>query len=101
MYDPTSRYYRIPTATLTTTDGRKIVYSRRRWLPIGAAMPLLAEVEVSGGDRLDLIATRILGDPEQYWRICDANDALNPFDLTTDIGRWLRIAVPTVEGYAQ
>ena len=33
------------------------------------------------GDRLDLITARTLGDPEQFWRICDANDALDPDDL--------------------
>ncbi len=98
MYDPTSRYYRIATATFTTADGRAIVYSRRRFVPSGAAMPLLAEVEVTGSDRLDLIASRALGDPEQFWRICDANDALNPFDLTAEAGRLLRIAVPALEG---
>ncbi|MGC8802114.1 MAG: hypothetical protein ACP5UR_17915 [Chloroflexus sp.] len=98
MLHPNSRYYRIATATLTTADGRQIVYLRRRLLPAGAAMQLLAEVEVTGGDRLDLIADRAFGDPEQFWRICDANDALNPFDLTAEIGRLLRVAVPTFEG---
>jgi len=61
-------------------------------------MPLLAEIEVTGADRLDLIATNAFGDPEQFWRICDANDAMNPFDLTAEIGRLLRVAVPTFEG---
>ncbi|WP_322493730.1 hypothetical protein [Chloroflexus sp.] len=98
MLHPNSRYYRIATVTLTTADGRQIVYLRRRLLPAGAAMPLLAKVEVTGGDRLDLIADRAFGDPEQFWRICDANDAMNPFDLTAEIGRLLRVAVPTFEG---
>lgn len=98
MLDPTSRYYRIATATYTAADGREIVYLRRRFLPAGAAMPLLAEEEVTEGDRLDLIAAHVLGDPEQYWRICDANDAMNPAELTAEIGRVLRIAVPTFEG---
>ena len=34
------------------------------------------------GDRLDLITARTLGDPEQFWRVCDANDALDPAELT-------------------
>lgn len=98
MFNPNSRYYRIATATHTPADGQVAVYVRRRFLPVGATMPLLAEIEVTGADRLDLMAARVFGDPEQYWRICDANDAMNPFDLTTEVGRLVRIAVPTVEG---
>jgi nucleoid-associated protein YgaU len=54
------------------------------------------EVTVTEGDRLDLIAFRTLGDPEIFWRICDANDAMNPFDLVADgeIGRKLRVPIP-------
>lgn len=98
MFNPNSRYYRIETAIYADPDGREIAYLRRRFLPQGAAMPLLAEIEVTGADRLDLIATNAFGDPEQFWRICDANDAMNPFDLTAEIGRLLRVAVPTFEG---
>ena len=36
----------------------------------------------------------MLGDPEQFWRICDANDAMHPLDMTSEPGRILRIAVP-------
>lgn len=52
MLHPNSRYYRVATATLTTADGRQIVYLRRRLLPAGAAMPLLAEVEVTAATGL-------------------------------------------------
>ena len=31
--------------------------------------------------RLDTIAASTIGDAQQFWRLCDANDALNPFDL--------------------
>ena len=46
------------------------------------------------GDRLDLITARTLGDPEQFWRICDANNTMNPSDLTAETGRVLRVPVP-------
>ena len=59
-------------------------------------MSLLAEVTVIRGDRLDLIAARTLGDPEQFWRVCDANDAMNPVILTEEPGRTLRVPVPQV-----
>ena len=94
MFEPTSRYYAIPTAIHVTPDGRASAYKRRRFLPRGAAMPLLAEVVVAQGDRLDLIAARTLGDPEQFWRVCDANDAMNPVELTIPVGRTLRVPVP-------
>lgn len=94
MFDEPGRYDGIATATLTTPDGRVLRYRRRRFLPQGAALPLLVEVRVAAGDRLDLIAARILGDPLQAWQICDANDAMNPFELTAEPDRALRVPVP-------
>jgi hypothetical protein len=74
-----------------------LTYKRRWFLPKGREMPTLVEITVTQGERIDLIAARILGDPEQFWRICDANDAMNPFDLVSDARRVLRAAVP--EGF--
>jgi nucleoid-associated protein YgaU len=56
-------------------------------------MPLLVEVTVTQGDRLDLITARTLGDPGQFWRICDANNTINPSDLIKP-GRILLVPVP-------
>jgi hypothetical protein len=94
MFEPTSRYDPIQTATFTAPDGRVIVYKRRRFLPQGDRLEVLVEVAVTQGDRLDLITARTLGDPEQFWRVCDANNTLKPADLTTEIGRALRVPVP-------
>lgn len=94
MFDHKSRYYNLETVKLQLPDGREAVYKRRRFLPKGRAMPLLAEVTVTEGDRLDLITARTLGDPEHFWRVADANDATNPFDLTAETGRVLRVPVP-------
>ena len=96
MFEPTSRYLPLETATVTTPDGRADAYKRRRFLPQGEAMPLLVEVVVAQGDRLDLMTARTLGDPEQFWRVCDANNAMNPPDLTAELGRTLRIPIPQV-----
>lgn len=90
MFDSNSRYYNLETKTLTAAGGRKIAYVSRRFLPQGRAMPLLAEASVEAGDRLDLLANRTLGDPEQFWQIADANDAMNPTDLVAASGQ-LRI----------
>ncbi|MGH7229842.1 MAG: LysM domain-containing protein, partial [Nitrospiraceae bacterium] len=35
-----------------------------------------------------------VGDPEQFWRLCDANAAMRPEELTGIIGRVLRITLP-------
>jgi hypothetical protein len=40
------------------------------------------------------IAAQYLGDPEQFWRICDGNRAMRPDELTETIGRRLRITLP-------
>lgn len=94
MFNFTSRYFNLETAAVTLPDGRTAVYKRRRFLPRGPSMPLLAEAAVTEGDRLDLITARTLGDPEHFWRVADANDAMNPFDLTAEAGRVLRVPVP-------
>jgi nucleoid-associated protein YgaU len=97
MFESTSRYAEIENATLTTEKGRVILYKRRRFLPQRDEMSVLQEVAVVAGDRLDLIASRTLGDPEQYWLICDANNAMYPpdlIDLEKDPDKVLRISVP-------
>jgi len=97
MFNTTSRYYSKGVETFTTSEGLEISYVSRRFLPRGEDRPLLVEVTVKDGDRLDLITARILGDPEQFWRVADANNAMNPFDLIAEPGKTLRIAVPQVE----
>ena len=94
MFDQASRYASIETATYTTPDGRTVAYVRRRILPPGESLPLLAEVAVAQSDRLDLIAARTIGDSEQFWRVADANNAMHPLDLTGEVGRILRIPLP-------
>lgn len=101
MFDPNSRYYNLETAVLETPDGREVAFKRRRFLPQGSAMPLLTEVTVIEGDRLDTITARTLADPEQFWRIADANDAMDPTELAETPGRRLRIALPQADGGGQ
>jgi len=96
MFESTSRYAAIEKTSLVLPDGRTVAYIRRRFLPPGAAMPLLVEVTVAQGDRLDVITANTLGDPEQFWRVCDANDAMHPAELTAIPGNRLRVAVPQI-----
>jgi hypothetical protein len=98
MFEPTSRYYQVEDASIKTKDERGgggfVTYKRRRFLPDWSSMILLQELRVNEGDRLDTITARIVGDPEQFWRICDANDAMHPLELTSELGRSIRIARP-------
>jgi hypothetical protein len=93
MFEPTSRYAKVETATYTEADGREVAYVRRRFVPPGSSLQKLAEASVEQSDRIDLVAARTLGDPEQFWRICDANDALDPYALVV-AGRRLTIPMP-------
>ncbi|MBX9583803.1 MAG: LysM peptidoglycan-binding domain-containing protein [Gemmataceae bacterium] len=92
-FPPTSRYHGVGTATLTTADGRTVVYLRRRLVPSPERFDTLREYVVVEGDRLDLIAARFVGDPEQFWRVCDANGAVRPGELE-EVGRRLRLTLP-------
>ncbi|MCL1976756.1 MAG: hypothetical protein FWG55_01395 [Candidatus Bathyarchaeota archaeon] len=93
MFGSNSRYTQIEDAVLTTENGQVIRYKKRRFLPEGEKMSLLQEVTVTAGDRLDLISSRVLGDPEQFWRICDANNAMYPFDLVNKTNNVLKITI--------
>lgn len=93
-FAPTSRYYSVETTTLTTADGQELPYLRRRFLPPSSRFALLREHLVLGGERLDRIAAQEIGDAEMFWRLCDANDAMQPGDLTTAVGRRLRVTLP-------
>ncbi len=94
LFPPTSRYHRIDTATMVLPNGRMVTYLRRRIVPQAERFVLLQEHTVTDGDRLDNLAALYLGDPEQFWRICDANGALKPDDLTATPGQRIRITLP-------
>ena len=96
MFPTTSRYYEIQTAKWKAADGRKIIYLRRRFLPETGNLVVLAEHTVTQGERLDNITARYLGDPEQFWRLCDVNDCLHPGELTAEIGRKVRVSMPKI-----
>ena len=99
-FTSTSRYYGIATGKLELPDGRTVVYVRRRFLPPAERLALLHEHSVTEGERLDMITAQYLDDPEQFWRICDANNALDPNELTDTVGRRLRITLPDgIPGY--
>lgn len=93
MSDPNSRYARTDIATLVAPDGTRINYLRRRFIASPTAFATVGEHVVADGDRLDAIAARHLDDPDGFWRLCDANAALDPDELLV-LGRRLRITLP-------
>jgi hypothetical protein len=93
IFAASSRYAGIATATIEI-EGETVVYVRRRFLPQPESFAVIAEHAVTQGERLDHIAARYLGDPEVFWRICDANRAMRPGELTETVGGRLLITLP-------
>jgi hypothetical protein len=94
IFPPTSRYHGLGTGEHVLANGNTVLYLRRRFLPQPENLALLQEHVVTESDRLDNITTHYLGDPEQFWRVCDANRAMRPDELTETVGRRLRITLP-------
>ncbi len=93
MAQDSGRYSVLPEATYTMPNKQEVTYKARRFLPQGDNIPVLTTIPLRPGDRLDVLAAANLGDPEQFWQICDANNAMNPFDLL-DAADTLRIPIP-------
>ena len=98
MFDKTSRYYNVGTSTtsITESDGttRQVQYVQRRIIPPVPNSILFVEHTVTQGERLDNIAALYLGDPTQFWQICDSNNVLHPNDLTDEAGRVINVVLP-------
>ncbi|PYS20633.1 MAG: hypothetical protein DMF72_20475 [Acidobacteria bacterium] len=94
LFTITSRYYTVETTQLTTAEGKTIVYLKRRRMPQPEEFVPLQEHRVIEGDRLDNITAKYLGDPEQFWRLCDSNNAMEPEELTDEVGSSIRITLP-------
>jgi hypothetical protein len=94
LFPPSSRYFGLPATVLTLPDGRQAIYLRRRFIPQPERFSLLQMHTVQSGERPDHLAAEYLGDPEQFWRIVDANRLLRPEELTEEPGRQVRITLP-------
>jgi hypothetical protein len=90
MFAKGSRYERVPQGVWHDAAGESHPFVLLRVIPRPAGFQTH---RVADGDRLDLLANRYFGDPEQFWRICDGNAALWPDDLLAELGRTLAIPV--------
>lgn len=94
LFPPSSRYHAIDIKFFEKSDGKKVAFLNRRFVPHPEGLSLLHEHVVSQNERLDNIAAHYLGNPEQFWQLCDANRAMLPDELTDKLGRRLRITLP-------
>ena len=94
-FPSSSRYFASETAEYKPTpDAQPVTYIRRRFLSSASRFTPIGVYTVKQGDRLDNITASFLGDPEQFWRLCDANNALEPDDLTDTPGETITITLP-------
>jgi hypothetical protein len=93
-FDPQSRYYGLPITTVQTAGGEELSYVSRRFIPPPSAFRLLQRYRVRQGDRIDVIAASLVGDPLRYWQVCDANLAQDPDDVTATPGAFIAITLP-------
>jgi nucleoid-associated protein YgaU len=93
MISRKSRYAAVEQVKITDGNGREIPYLSVRFIPATGARVLHS---VNQGERLDHIAHRYYKDPERFWRICDANEAMWPDELVEQPGR--KLLIPPAEG---
>ena len=93
LFGPNSRYASTPTTTTTLPGGREVQHLRRRFIAAADRFDQIGTHRVTADERLDLIAFLYTNDPELFWRLADANEAMNPADLE-EAGRYLRLTLP-------
>jgi len=92
MFEATSRYNECGDALIVTNDGNTIKYKKRRFIPKEKENQItILEIDIVTGDRIDLISSKYLADPEQFWKLCDMNGVMHPLDLTAEVGKTIKI----------
>jgi hypothetical protein len=92
MFFKGSRYQQTESKSLVDSRGREVRYKLVRFIP--DTRPAYGYA-VLAADRLDNVAFAVFHDPERFWRICDANRAMWPPELTSEPGRI--IGIPAAE----
>lgn len=86
------RYGHQEVRSYRTAAGTTILYQAPRVLPQAGTVNISERVLVKEGDRLDLAAYKAYGNPLLFYKICDANTAMDPWALLRP-GR--RLLIPT------
>lgn len=93
-----SRYHSVPLGRHVRGPGDPgVSYVLRRFIPQRREIAVAAEHIVASGERPELLAARMLGDPELYWCIADANAVTDPLELTDELGQ--RVVIPLPPGF--
>ena len=91
-FSASSRYAGADVAAFTPDGGGDpIPYVLRRLVPRPDRFTTLSEVTVIEGDRRDNLSAVHLGAAELWWRLADANGAIDPRELTERPGDSVRI----------
>jgi nucleoid-associated protein YgaU len=78
--DKKSRYVNTPLVKHRHPSGEEYELRELRAIPDRTAVFAATPVQ---GDRLDLLSARYYRDPLLFWRIADAADQLDPFDIVS------------------
>ena len=82
MFLANSRYAKVATVETATSTGETVMALKLRRLA-----PMAGDARrVESGERLDLIAHALNGDPTQFWHVADANSALDSRTLVEQTG---------------
>ncbi|MBI3230614.1 MAG: LysM domain-containing protein [Burkholderiales bacterium] len=92
-FSPTSRYYNTATSSMVDENGREVTYLQRRFFPQPERFSTLQEHVVTQGERIDQITAKYLSDPTAFWRLLDANRAMQAQDVT-HLGQRIKITLP-------
>jgi hypothetical protein len=93
-FGPESRYYGLPVLMMTSPNGDHVSYVARRFIPPPSSFGVLQRYRAQQGDRIDVVAAALLGNPLSYWQICDANGAADPDDVTAVPGVFVVVPLP-------
>jgi hypothetical protein len=92
MFDTDSRYSQLRPLTVTGPNGSPVQIVPIRF--IAATTPIMSR-RIQQGDRPDLLAYEFYKEPQLFWRIADANEAMRPSELVATPGSL--IGIPTKE----
>lgn len=92
--DPRSRYSNTPTLTFSEA-GHTVSWLAPRILPLPEQVPMTGRsVLPRAGERLDQLATRVLGDPLTAWLLTDGNPSLDPLEFVDEHAHGVDIPAP-------
>jgi hypothetical protein len=95
MFFKGSRYNPVPENEWIDPNGRPRRYKTTRFI---APSPAQVGHILSDGERVETVAYFYYRDPERFWRICDANQVMDPEELNRAPGR--KISIPSSEDKA-